>query len=263
MLAAARMLPGWAPLLCAAFMLLSMAHVGVALAGLPETPRPRQFSVADGLPSNSIHDLIEDQQGYLWIATKDGLARYDGIGFRVWRNEQGLRDNFVWSLHADAQNRLWIGTGEAGLAVLDPARRAFRYYNRANTPAIGGDTIWSVTSTPDGAVWFGTSDAGLHRLATDGTVTRFMPREGDPRSLPGAGVTDLAVTPDGSLWVATQSGAARWTGRDFERVPPSGLNSPVVDGLAVEPDGSVWMGTTLGTSQRTASGKYVIAPWQA
>ncbi len=244
-------------------LLLAVLHCGAALAGLPETPRPRQYSVADGLPSNSIHDITEDRNGYLWVATKDGLARYDGIGFRIWRREQGLRDNFIWAVHADTRNRLWIGTSNAGLAVLDPARRGFRYYHRANTPAMGDDQVWSIAETPDGAIWFGTSNAGLHRLAANGVVTRFMPREGDPRSLPDVRVTHLAVAPDGSLWVTTYGGAARWTGRDFERVPDSVLNHSTVDGLHVETDGSVWMGTPLGVSQRTSSGKFLSAPWRA
>ncbi|HEY1138605.1 MAG TPA: two-component regulator propeller domain-containing protein, partial [Lysobacter sp.] len=64
----------WALLLCAA------CHA--AWSG-PAIPRPRQLTVADGLPSNSINGIAEDQSGYLWIATSDGLARYDGITFRV------------------------------------------------------------------------------------------------------------------------------------------------------------------------------------
>ena len=97
-----------------------------AHAGLPETPRLRQLTVADGLPSNRINDLTEDRHGYLWIATSDGLARFDGLDYRVWRAEQGLRDNFVWSVHVDARNRLWVATRMAGLAVLDETRETFR-----------------------------------------------------------------------------------------------------------------------------------------
>ena len=92
-------------------------------AGLPETPQPQQLTVADGLPSNRINDIAEDASGYLWIATSDGLARYDGIGFRIWRVGQGLRDNNVWAVHVDARNRVWVGTGNAGLAMLDATRR--------------------------------------------------------------------------------------------------------------------------------------------
>jgi signal transduction histidine kinase/CheY-like chemotaxis protein/sugar lactone lactonase YvrE len=235
---------------------------GQAVAGLPETPHPRQMSVADGLPSNRINAVTEDRQGYLWIATSDGLARYDGIGYRIWRGEQGLRDSFIWSVHADARNRLWIGTGNAGLAVLDADRRGFRYYNQANSPAMGSDTVWSVASTRDGTIWFGTSNAGLHRLAADGAITRFMPRQDDPRSLPHAAVTSLVVAADGALWIGTKGGAARWTGKDFERVPASALNSTAVDALSVEADGTLWIGTPRGVSQRRPDGRFVSAPWR-
>src|SRR5687768_15385996 len=191
-------------------------------AGLPETPRPRQLTVADGLPSNRINGIAEDRSGYLWIATSDGLSRHDGVGFRTWRVEQGLHDNFVWSVHVDARNRVWFGTHQAGLGVLDAQRRQFRYYNRENTPAMASDDVWSVVSTPDGTIWFGTADAGLHRIGADGkTITRFMPRANDPRSLPHASVGQLVVATNGTLWVGTQGGVARWTGRDFERVPAS------------------------------------------
>jgi signal transduction histidine kinase/CheY-like chemotaxis protein/streptogramin lyase len=235
----------------------------LALAGLPETPHPRQISVADGLPSNRINNVTEDRQGYLWIATDDGLARYDGIGFRVWQSEQGLRDNKVWDVHVDARDRLWIATADAGLAMLDPERNAFQWYDRKHYPAMGADSVWSVTSTPDGAIWFGTSTAGLHRLTPDGRITRFMPRANDPRSLPDAAVTHLEVAPDGSLWVATKGGPARWNGHDFERVPLSALKSKVIDGLSIQGDGTIWFGTAAGVSERTPKGLLITSPWDA
>src|SRR5687768_12277643 len=70
-----------------ALVLLLAGMATGAHAGLPETPRPRQLSVADGLPSNRINGIAEDRSGYLWIATSDGLSRYDGVDFRTWRVE--------------------------------------------------------------------------------------------------------------------------------------------------------------------------------
>jgi signal transduction histidine kinase/ActR/RegA family two-component response regulator len=241
--------------------LLAVGFAMAAHAGLPETPRLRQLTVVDGLPSNRINGMAEDRPGYLWIATSDGLARYDGVDFRTWRVEQGLHDNFVWAVHVDARNRVWFGTHQAGLGMFDAQRRRFRYYDRGNTPAMASNDVWSVASTPDGAVWFGTADAGLYRIGVDGTsVARFMPRANDPRSLPNASVSRLAVAPDGSLWIGTQDGAARWTGRDFERVPAGALNSPVVNALTGERDGTVWIGTPEGVSARRGDGTYSKAP---
>ncbi|QNP41204.1 two-component regulator propeller domain-containing protein [Lysobacter solisilvae (ex Woo and Kim 2020)] len=247
--------------------LLALFVAGLATfahAGLPETPRLRQFTVADGLPSNRINGVAEDRAGYLWIATSDGLVRHDGVDFRTWRVEQGLHDNFVWSVHVDARNRVWFGTHQAGIGVFDAQRGRFNYYNRGNTPAMASDDVWSVASTRDGATWFGTADAGLYRIAADGkAVTRFMPRAGDPRSLPHASVGQLVVAPDGTLWIGTQGGAARWTGKDFQRVPTDALNSPVVNGLSADRDGTVWIGTPEGVSVRRPDGRYSRSPWAA
>jgi len=240
-----------------------LGHAGVALAGLPETPQPQQLTVADGLPSNRVNAVAEDAFGYLWIATSDGLARYDGIGFRTWRVGAGLRDNDVWTVHVDARNRVWIGTRHAGLAMLDVDRTHMHWYDRAHDPRIGSDEVWSIASTRDGALWFGTGDGGLHRLASDGTITRFMPRAGDARTLPDAGVGQLAVAPDGTLWVGTKHGVARWTGHDFARLSPGAARSPATNMLVADRDGTLWIGTPLGLSAVRRDGDVDTAPWLA
>jgi len=74
-------------------------------------------------------------------------------------------------------------------------------------------------------------------------------------------VVRLVVAPDGTLWVGTQGGVARWTGRDFERVPAEALNSPVVSGLTMERDGTLWIGTPEGVSVRRRDGTYAKSPW--
>ncbi|MDG2519048.1 ligand-binding sensor domain-containing protein [Lysobacter soli] len=248
----------WALLLCA------VCHAAWSVAwASPAIPRPRQLTVADGLPSNSINGIAEDQSGYLWIATSDGLARYDGITFRIWRAGDGLLDNYLWSVHVDAQNRIWVGTSQAGLAMLDTDRRTFRHYDSHNTPGIGSDNVWSVTSTPDGAIWFGTASAGLHRLDPDGRVQRFVPRPDDVRSLPSLEVSQLRTTADGDLWIATRDGAARWNGRDFDRVPPSTFGSPVINSIGVQPDGTLWFGTPRGVGMLGRDGRFDATPFRA
>src|SRR5690606_21809444 len=100
------------------WLLAACAQAGAAPpAAPPQLPMPRQISVYDGLPSNRINALAEDRQGYLWIATRDGLARYDGVGYRVWRVGDGLNDNHVWTVFVDEADRVWVGTQNGGLAM--------------------------------------------------------------------------------------------------------------------------------------------------
>ncbi len=245
----------WLGLACAAW-LTAPAH-----AGLPETPRVRQLTVADGMPSNAVWDIAEDADGYLWLATGDGLARYDGVDFRVWRIGQGLRANVVQSVAIDRDDRVLAGTLGQGLAILDAGRSDFRYLNRRSQPALDGDNVWAVASTDAGDIWFGVEKAGLYRLARDGRLDHYLPKSGDSRSLPSAMVTSLTVAPDGTLWVGTDRGAARWTGRDFERVPDAALVNPYVTRLYVDRSNALWIGTIMGGSLYRADGGYLRQPW--
>src|SRR4029079_13127617 len=94
-------------------VVLTLLFCDAVSASAPETPQFRQFGVADGLPSSGTTALARDRDGYLWIGTKDGLARYDGVGFRIYRHVPGdstaLPGNTVQALHVDAANRLWVG----------------------------------------------------------------------------------------------------------------------------------------------------------
>lgn len=249
---------GWLRwLLC----LLLSGVVAQAAAEVPITPQPRRLGVADGLPSANINAFAEDRLGYLWLASHDGLARFDGRNYRIWRAEDGLRDNLIWSLHVDAANRLWFGTQNAGLGMLSADRRSFRFFDRDAYPQIASNTVWSVASTPDGSVWFGTPTAGLYRLAVDGTIQRFMPVAGQRDSLPSASIAYLAVTPDGVLWVGSKGGLARWTGSGFEREGEALLPSPRINGLKVDGSQRLWIATNGGVVVRHGDGRFERMEW--
>ena len=95
--------------LIAALPLIALA--GFASAGPP--PAPPQFvmtSVADGLPSSTVYRLAQDRDGFIWIGTHDGLARYDGVSFRVLRNDpaepRSIGGNNVMALLIDSKGRV-------------------------------------------------------------------------------------------------------------------------------------------------------------
>jgi len=235
----------------------------MAVHAAGDVPRPRQISVADGLPSNHVSDIVEDAQGFLWIATSDGLARYDGTGFRVWQIEDGLPDSYLWALDIDSSGRIWLGTTLAGLVCFDPRAGSFLGAAGLGVPELEGEQVWAVAVDDRDRVWFGTASSGLYRRDPDGGIERFMPVEGDPRSLPSPAVSVVEVAPDGAIWVGTRGGAARWTGRDFERLADDALPDGRVNSIVFEADGSAWIGTARGVALRRPDGTLAGHGWDA
>ncbi len=235
-----------------------------ATVGVPAIPTLRHIDVADGLPSSNINALAFDPDDYLWLATIDGLARYDGVGVQAWRHVPGgassLPGNYITVLHVDPQGRIWVAPEGRGLSVLDPDHGGFRHYRKATHRQMGSDDVWAITSH-DGDLWFGTFGAGLHRLEGDGTITRYMPDDDDPRSLPSDIVLSLSVDSDAQLWIGTTRGLARWTGRDFERVAlPGEQPAPMI--FSATPVGdSLWVGARSGPFRRDPDGSWHRPEW--
>lgn len=232
-------------LACAGIVGTDAVQAGAVEAAVPETPRFRLLGVGDGLPSAKVNALARDRDGYLWIATADGLARHDGVGFRVWRHEPGrpwaLPGNNVQALHVDGDDRVWVATEFGGLSMLDRTRSRFRHYRRATHPRIGSDDTWAIASGRDGVLWFGTADGGLHRLGRDGGIRRWTTADG----LPSDAVVALATSGDGTLWIGTTRGLARLRGGRIEEVKLPGAKAPLVYSL-VRDGGALWAGTAAG-----------------
>ena len=171
---------GREPMMRKWILLLALACQGTAHAAVPETPRFRLLGVAEGMPSSSVNALARDRDGYLWVATIDGLARYDGVGFRVWRHVPGDPSRVAWQHRAGLAHRC-RGPDLGG----DRIRRA----QRARPDAQAASAITarprirrSAATTPGrspvavATLWFGTGGGGLHRLDSDGKITRWTSR---------------------------------------------------------------------------------------
>ncbi len=117
------------------------------------------ISVKDGLLSNSIYAILKDRYGLMWFATTDGLNKYDGTNFTVYRNNpddsSSLRTNEVLSLHEDRDGNLWIGTGGGGLSLYNRQKNSFEHFilNVNNRGLTRNAVIKSICSDYRGKLW--------------------------------------------------------------------------------------------------------------
>src|SRR5688572_14053274 len=134
---------------------------------LPETPQFRTFAVAEGLPSVNIGALVLDNEGYLWVGSRNGLARFDGARFQHFEHNPAdptsAPEGAILSLHVDKEGRVWVGTDGYGAARFDAATGTFLHAGGTGSPMEHADPV-AIQTTRDGSVWFGTLNDGLFRL---------------------------------------------------------------------------------------------------
>ena len=202
----------WTSLLVAVAMVAS-APATAHDEALATQPFFHNLGAADGLPSSTVWKLAQDREGYIWIGTADGLARYDGVGFRVYRHDAAdpasLSGNDVTALFVDRDNRIWCGGEDAGLNLLDARHTDFRHFRHDANAAtsLGGDDVWAIGQDGSGAIWVGAYAAGLQRLASDlSGFDHFRHDPVNPASLVSDNVLALHGDGVGNLWVGSDAG---------------------------------------------------------
>ena len=138
---------------------LLLVQSAIATQALDTVPRNVQFSnlsTEDGLPSEFVHDLVQDRLGYLWFATQAGLSRFNGHDIRVYEHraeDQGsLSHSFVWSLHVDNAGVLWIGTNR-GVNTYDPSTDSFNRQPLGDSVSLV--RVRKITQDTSGKFWIG------------------------------------------------------------------------------------------------------------
>ncbi len=142
-----------------------------AQALLAQTPpsvvfgeRPLKFehlSVAQGLSQSGVSCIWLDRQGFMWFGTSDGLNKYDGYSFTVYKHEAAdstsLSVDWVLSIYEDRAGTLWIGTFSGGLNCFDPVTEQFtRFVHDANNPqSLSNNQVNAVCEDHTGALWGG------------------------------------------------------------------------------------------------------------
>ncbi|WP_448134199.1 ATP-binding protein [Stenotrophomonas rhizophila] len=197
------------------------------LAAVLDLPWPRQLGVIDGLPTTGIHAMAEDATGYLWMASSEGLLRFDGRRSRVWGDEHGLHDTTLRALHVDAADRVWVGTVSQGLLMLGGDRRRFERAGTQMPWAVRSGTIHGIAGGGGSTLWVIGSDHRLYMLPALDARWQVVDAAADT-------VTALAIDHAGRLWVGTSQGLRRFADGRLQRAgTPPAADGPI---QAVWPD---------------------------
>jgi ligand-binding sensor domain-containing protein len=251
--------------------------------------RVRVWQTDQGLPNNHVQAILQTRDGFLWIGTEEGVARFDGTSFRVFdrSNTPDLRLNSVMALLEDAEGTLWVGTRggvnryrdgrwmaalttEEGL----PSVRAICLLQRRDGSVLIGtegglarfadgklaavttdqgriaDSVTSLAEDPAGGLWIATEGGGLLQVA-EGRLTRYTTQHG----LRHDNVTRVAVDPQGGLWLATARGLGRFeNGRFTSLAGAQGVDAFAL-GMLLDRGGSLWVGTATAGLFRLRDGR--------
>ena len=199
----------------------------------------------DGLPQNSVNAIMQTSDGYLWIATQEGLARFDGIGFKVFdENNTSVMSSFVHTLFVDSKGVLWIGAG-GGLIAYENGKFT-PYSSKDGLPDI---TIKNISEDSQGNLWLGAG--GGNEIEGGKGLTRFAKGRGEifttRDGLSGDQIYSVLNDNRGNLWIGTGSGLNLFKdGKFTSYTTKDGLSDNFVETVYQDRAGNLWIGTLNG-----------------
>lgn len=167
----------------------------------------------DGLSNNTVYDIFQDRVGFIWIATDDGLNRYDGNDFKVFRHEPGndnsLSDNSVWSITEGKDGNIWIGTKDGWLNRYDPVSNTFKKW-KIESATIKQNSINTLFEDQSKHIWIGTYRSGVYRLnPTTNVIDHWVANLTDKNAISYNFISSIEEDVNGNIWIGTYNGLNR------------------------------------------------------
>ncbi len=247
--------------LCLFSLLLCLLSGGVRMSAQSSKVKFEHISIEQGLSQSSVFSIFQDSRGFLWFGTLDGLNRYDGYTFTVFKSDprrpNTLSNNTIVKIYEDTDGILWIGTLGGGLNRFDPSTEQFTRFRHspADSSSLSNDNVRSIYQDISGTLWIG----------TNGGLNKFDPRKGtftQYRNTPGAEgriSNDVIWTicesrsEPGILWIGTYDGLNRFDSRTglfthFKHSPAdrTSLSNNYIWTVIEQDSEHLWIGTNNG-----------------
>ncbi len=222
----------------------------------------QKINVEEGLSQSTVNSIVQDNSGFLWIGTDDGLNRYDGYNFKIYRadpdNPAGLINSGIRGLFVSEDGYIWFGSPQ-GISRFDPKTETFiRLLHDPNDPATISslDVHNGAREENTGISWLGTGN-GLNRF-NQATLkfTRFYNKKDDPGSLTDNLISAVAIDKTNTLWVGTPRGLNRYNREsgNFTRFlhdpkAPGSLSDSRINSIYVDGKNTLWVSTQSGLNR--------------
>ncbi len=238
-------------------------------ASYSQNIRFEHFSLDEGLSQSTATAILQDSKGFLWIGTEDGLNRYDGYNFKIYKpnidDPNSLSDRWITSLAEDPQGNLWVGTRLGGLNRYDPKTGKFTHllYNSAKSDSISHNHVTALNADKDG-IWIGTKN-GLDFLDyTSQRIEHYRASSINLNSLSSNWISAIIQDANGDLWVGTQDSGLNFYNKSeksfyvfkhSDDVFTSISNNHILS-ILIDKQGILWVGTANGLNYSESSGRY-------
>jgi len=213
--------------------------------------RFKRITTRNGLSQSNVTSVVKDSKGFLWITTRDGLNRYDGNEFKIYRydpeNKNSISSNYLSIVYRDKANRLWVG-GNAGLDRYDPRRDNFIHYPYKRTIYVK-----AILHDSKNRIWLGTKSGFFLFNPVNGTYKEFLHNSTNPNSLSNDDVNSITEI-DGKLWLGTAGGGISiynpannsFTNFLYNEKDAKGIPAANVKQIIKDRDGNIWVATEGG-----------------
>ena len=220
-----------------------------------------QLSIYDGLSQATVNTVLQDKNNVIWLGTRDGLNRYDGYNFKVYkyalRNIESISNNNIKIIYEDKVGDLWIGT-DKGLNRFNKKTERFEcfFVEKDNLNGISDNNIRDIAEDAAGNLWIATSEGGICRVVFDGKkpqrkVEKFETYQSTDKinSLSENSVRKLFLDETGNFWIGTDNGLNLLNTNNgtfsFNQITDTELDFSTIsiNSITEDKQGNLWMGT--------------------